>query len=110
MGRPKNGKNQHRSCEEKLALIEEYYNSGVGYQAFAKEHGVSPSVFYSWIKKYDENGLDGLRYRKKANRTDQLNDEIIRLKLIIAEQQIEIRRLKDNVLPESENYQIHNDK
>ncbi len=31
MGRPKNGKNKQRTCEEKEQLIKEYYNSGENY-------------------------------------------------------------------------------
>ena len=101
MGRPKGGNNQRRSCGEKAKLIEEYYASGMGYKAFAKEHGISHSLFYSWIKKYDEGGINSLRYksRKKEN-IDLTEDEILKLKMIIAEQQIEICRLKEMIIQE----------
>ncbi len=96
MGRPKNGKNKQRTCEEKEQLIKEYYNSGIGYRVFAESHEISPSLFYAWIQKYEEGGIEGLRFkRKKPLQTDPLKEEILRLKLIIAEQQIEIQDLKD---------------
>lgn len=102
MGRPKNGKNKQRTCEEKEHLIQEYYNSGIGYRVFAENHDVSPSLFYSWIQKYEEGGIEALRFqRKHPPKTDALNKEILRLKLIIAEQQIEIQTLKEMSLKKS---------
>ncbi len=99
MGRPKNGKNKQRSCDEKARLIEEYYHSGVGYRVFAEEHEISPSLFYAWIKKYEENGVEGLRYRRKRPPKNEIHDkEITKLKLVIAEQQIEIQNLKEKIL------------
>lgn len=95
MGRPKGGKNQHRSVEDKERLIKEYYASGMGYQMFATEHGIAHSLFSTWLKKYQENGAAGLQHAsRKAPFVDERDEEILRLKLIIAEQQIEIHRLK----------------
>ena len=96
MGRPKGGTNQRRSGEEKARLVEEYYNSGLGYKAFAQEKGIAHSVFYTWVKKYDEGGVEKLRNkRRKPMEADEVSREIQRLKLIIADQQIEIQRLKE---------------
>ena len=96
MGRPKGGTNQRRSCDEKARLIEEYYDSGMGYKAFAQEKGIAHSLFYSWLQKYDEGGVKNLRFsRRKPSKADAVNEEIQCLKQIIAEQQIEIYRLKE---------------
>lgn len=95
MGRPKGGKNQRRTLEEKERLIQEYYASGVGYKVFAQEHGISHSLFSTWLKKYHEKGIQGLQHgRLKTLVVANPDQEIIELKLIIAEQQIEIERLK----------------
>jgi len=96
MGRPKGGTNQRRSGEEKARLIEEYYNSGLGYKAFAQSKGIAHSVFYTWVKKYDEGGVEKLRNkRRKPVEADEVSREIQRLKLIIADQQIEIQKLRE---------------
>lgn len=95
MARPKGGKNARRTPEEKMKLIQEYYASGIGYKAFAKEHGIAHSLFSSWIKKYSENGEKGLQHsRRTIPEVSSRDEEVIQLKLIIAEQQIEIERLK----------------
>ena len=95
MGRPKGGKNQRRTCKEKEQLIQEYYQSALGYKEFALANGISHSLFYSWVKKYEENGVEGLRHKaRKVTPRQMYDEEILRLKLIIAEQQIQIDDLK----------------
>ena len=98
MGRPKGGKNQRRTCKEKEQLIQEYYQSALGYKEFAQTNGISHSLFYSWLKKYEEGGVDGLRHKaRKSMPMQQHDEEILRLKLIIAEQQIQIEKLKEKI-------------
>lgn len=99
MARPKGGKNKTRSCNEKVQLIEEYFDSGIGYKRFAKDHDISPSLFYEWLKKYQDGGIEALRYNSKTNSRlkDEIDEEILRLKLIIANQQIEIEALKKKI-------------
>lgn len=97
MARPKGGKNQCRTCNEKVQLIEKYFDSGMGYKKFAQDHDISPSLFYGWLKKYQEGGIDALRRSSQTNSPpkDQKDEEILRLKLIIADQQVEIQKLKE---------------
>ncbi len=100
MARPKGGKNQVRTCYEKAKLVEEYFDSGIGYKRFAQEKGISPSLFSTWIKKYQNGGVEALRLaRKPGNPADDAKDaEILNLKLIIAEQQVLIEDLKKQLL------------
>lgn len=70
----------------------------MGYKAFAQEKGIAHSLFYSWLQKYDEGGVKNLRIsRRKPAKADGESEEIRRLKLIIAEQQIEIQKLKEQI-------------
>lgn len=102
MGRPKGGKNRSWTCDEKIQLIQGYYASGKGYKAFAEEHGIAHSLFNNWLKKYNEGGPMGLQH-KKRNVEDYMKwetthaEEILQLKLIIANQQIEIEKLKAQI-------------
>lgn len=99
MGRPKGGTNRRWTTEEKVHLIEEYYKAEIGYKAFAQEHGIAHSLFGVWLKKYQEGGSEALCHsrRKVPEVSRQMQDaskEILQLKLIIANQQIEIEELK----------------
>ncbi|MBO5159039.1 MAG: transposase [Lachnospiraceae bacterium] len=99
MARPKGGKNTRRTPEEKLQLIQEYYASGVGYKTFAREHGIAHSLFCTWLKKYNEEGASGLQHSRRTIPASLSRDEeILQLKLIIAEQQIEISKLKKSAV------------
>lgn len=99
MGRPKGGSNRRWTTEEKIRLIEEYYKAEIGYKTFAQEHGIAHSLFSVWLKKYQEGGIDGLRHsRRKVPESISLgqeaSEELTRLKLLIADQQIQIEELK----------------
>ena len=99
MGRPKGGNNHRRTTEEKVRLIEEYYKSEMGYKAFAQEKGIAHSLFAVWLKRYQESGVDGLRHSKRKVPEDislkkDSSEEVTRLKLLIADQQIQIEELK----------------
>lgn len=105
MGRPKGGNNRRWTTEDKVRLIEEYYKSEIGYKVFAQEHGIAHSLFSVWIKRYQEGGPDALRHvRRKIPEVNQqmqeASNEIMQLKLIIANQQIEIESLKQKLKEE----------
>lgn len=105
MGRPKGGTNRRWTTEEKVRLIEEYYKAEIGYKVFAQEHGIAHSLFGVWLKKYQEGGMEALYHsrRKIPENSLQLQEaskEILQLKLIIANQQIEIEELKQKLKAE----------
>lgn len=100
VGRPKGGTNRKWTAEQKYQLIQEYLASGLGVNPFADKHGISRRLFFSWLNKYYENGLEGLKRKPgsgnkfAAIHTSKSLDETERLQLIIAKQEIEIERLK----------------
>lgn len=110
MGRPKGGSNHRWTIEDKVRLIEEYYKSDIGYKAFAQEHGIAHSLFGMWLKKYQEGGPEALRHskRKVPNHIQQISgesEEIVRLKMLIANQAIEIEELKQKLQEDSDSKQ-----
>lgn len=94
-------KNNMRTPEEKEKIVLEYLNGKVGYRMIARSHEVNSKVLFRWTKKYQENGIDGLksqtgkaskkgrvgRQKKAQSREEQLERENAKLK-------IEIERLK----------------
>ncbi|MDY3890728.1 MAG: transposase [Bacilli bacterium] len=101
MGRPSGTKNNMRTPEEKEMWVLKYLNGKIGFRSGARTIGVVPEVFRTWIRKYKENGIEGLksktgkcakkkavgRPKKAKTREEELERENIKLK-------IEIERLK----------------
>lgn len=100
MSRMKGGKNKSWTQEEKLRIIDRYYNEGIGRRLLAREEGIAPGMLSNWISKYQNEGRTGLINKKKTgNHFSALHSsksltEEERLRLIIAQQEIEIERLK----------------
>ena len=96
-----NGKNNMRTPEEKEMWVIKYLNGEIGIKSGARKIGIQECVFRRWIKKYIEQGIDGLKSRtgkcakkgivgrpkKVETREEELERENIKLK-------IEIERLK----------------
>ena len=51
--------------EEKYKLIEPLLKMEKGAWTYSKEVGINSGLLYTWIKKYRENGMEGLSYKKK---------------------------------------------
>ena len=86
-----------RTPEEKEKLIFEYRNSGIGINRFAYLHDISRHLFWEWIKKYREQGIDGLKSntgKKATGRPKAKLDQIEKLEQEILKLRIENERLK----------------
>ena len=100
MGRPLGGKNKMRTPEEKETIVLEYLNGRSGYEEVAAAHRVDRVLFYRWIKKYRENGIEGLRSKtgKLSNsnkgKYNRYPSEVEKLKKELLKKEIEIERLK----------------
>ena len=100
MGRPKGGKNNKYSYEDKWRIVQRYFHEGYGIESLAQEENIPTSTLRGWIIKYLNHGEEGLIASKpKGNQfaalhTSKSLSEEDRLRLIIAKQEIEIERLK----------------
>ena len=63
-GRPKGGKNKKYTEEEKLKYVQEIIN-GRSCWDIEKEEKISHSTTSKWLKKYNEQGIEGLKNDKK---------------------------------------------
>ena len=101
MGRQSGTKNNMRTTEEKEKIVLEYFDSGKGAMEFSRYIGIGRKQLWTWIKKYSENGIEGLksktgkcskkgitgRPKNAVTREEELERENTKLK-------IEIERLK----------------
>lgn len=99
-GRPKGGKNINRTKEEKYKFVSMVLDDHIPMTSIQKDFGISTGLLHQWVKKFKENGLEGLenkkgprnklvKYQKKKELTYEEELEFKVLKL-----EIENERLK----------------
>ena len=60
MGRPKGTNNKMRTPEEKEKIVKEYLE-GESPARLNRKYDLPNKLIYQWIKKYEDNGFDGLK-------------------------------------------------
>jgi putative transposase len=87
-----------RSKEEKERIILEIKKMGI--VAGCRHFGLSRSLFYNWLRRYNAHGLEGLENRRNAN-FEAMNKKLAKenelLKKLLAEKELEAK-LKDEIL------------
>ena len=68
------------TLEERKEIVDYCINHNRNYKNTAAKFDVSYSQVYSWVKKYDTDGADGLTDRRGCHKTDVEVDELERLK------------------------------
>ena len=53
------------TVEEKYKMIEPLLKMEKGIRVYSRESGINSGLLYSWVKKYRENGMEGLENKKK---------------------------------------------
>ena len=86
------------SKEEKLRIVKRHLESHVSLLEIEKEETVGHALVSAWVKRYLEEGADGLEPKNgnpyAALHTSKNLSEIERLRLIVAKQEVEIERLE----------------
>ena len=103
MGRPIGTRNVMHSPEEKEKIIKEYYSNNHAQARICNKYGISKAVLWRWVKKYEDNGLEGLKSKtgKASNHHKNMGlhlrkpkNRIEELELELMKKEIEIARLK----------------
>ena len=89
------------TVEERKETVDYCINHNRDYKNTAAKYDVSYSQVYSWVKKYDANGEDGLTDKQGHHKTDDEVDELerlrrenLRLKRQLEEQDMVVELLK----------------
>lgn len=100
MGRPKGTNNKMRTPEEKEKIVKEYLE-GESPARLNRKYDLSNKLIYQWIKKYEDNGFDGLKSNtgkystgRKGLHFKKPKNKIEELELELMKKEIEIARLK----------------
>ena len=85
--------------EEKLKIVLEAQKQGT--EITIRKYGVYQSTFYTWRKKYRNEGEGSLERKKRTTKDDhyikKLEDEVGLFKQLLAEREMELA-LKDELL------------
>ena len=73
-------KGRKTTFEERKEIVDYCINHNRNYKNTAAKFDVSYGQVYSWVKKYDTNGADGLTDRRGRHKTDAEVDELERLR------------------------------
>ena len=68
------------TIEERREIVAYCLNHNRDYKGTADIYAVSYSQVYSWVKKYDARGEEGLEDRRGHRKTDEEADELERLR------------------------------
>ncbi len=94
-------KGRKTTLEERIEIVTYCIENGKNYPATIEKYGVSYQQIYSWVRKYEEKGVDGLkdgRGRTKPveemNEVEKLQAENRLLKAQLRDKEIEMMLLK----------------
>ena len=76
-----------------MTYVLKYLDEHVALKEIARESGIPTSRIAAWVKKYLEEGEEGLS-GKSGNKFAYHKQKFNRLRLLVAKQEIEIARLK----------------
>ena len=68
------------TIEERKEIVEYCLSHGRDYKGTASLYGVSYSQVYSWVRKFDATGDEGLSDKRGHRKTDEEVDELERLR------------------------------
>lgn len=89
MGRPKGGENRTYTTDYKLRIVKRHIENHEPFSDIAKDEGISEGMICNWCKAYKENGIDGLKQKKKGNPFNKLFS-----KSLSKEERLELENLK----------------
>ncbi len=99
-------KNNMKSPEEKEIIVKRYLN-GESAMKLADEYGIDRIRIYRWLKKYEINGIEGLKSNTGKHSSSSIHmglhlrkpkNKIEELEIEIMKKDIEIARLKEHLL------------
>ena len=74
------GARRKTTIEERKEIVDYCVNHNRDYKGTASIYDVSYSQIYSWVRKYDMQGEDGLTDKRGRHKTDDEVDELERLR------------------------------
>lgn len=74
-------KGRKTTKEERIEIVAFCIENGKNYKLTMKKYGVSYQQIYSWIRKYEEQGVDGLNDRRGKSKPEDMLTEADKLRM-----------------------------
>lgn len=69
-------KGRKTTLEERIDIVKDHMESGSSYEEIAEKYQISYQQIYQWVRKYQENGIEGLVDRRgKRKEQDAMTEE-----------------------------------
>ncbi|GCD84080.1 hypothetical protein PTHTG4_31450 [Parageobacillus thermoglucosidasius] len=75
----------------KKKAVDLYLKEGMGYETVAKELGISHSMVCRWVKRYEQEGIQGLE-EKRGKAKDQIKEDRELVRKILKRKSSVLRR------------------
>ena len=88
------------TARERVDIIVEYVSTNIGVAEICRKHGISPTTFDKWRKRFMDAGkreLEGIGGNGKSDPAKAQAKEIQSLKIIVGEQALAIAELKKSL-------------
>jgi transposase len=73
-------KGRNTTYEERLKIVSYCIEHGNDYTAAVEKYGVSYQQIYSWVRKYNENGAEGLVDKRGKRKSESEMTELEKLR------------------------------
>ena len=73
-------KSRKTTVEERIKIVEDYFNNQLTYKEAAKKHKMNYNNIYSWVAKYKEHGPAGLEDGRGRGKSPKIQTKIEKLK------------------------------
>ena len=97
-------KRQSTTKDERKEMVLYCISHGKNYMECIAKFGISYQQIYTWVKKYEQSGFNGLEDRRGRRKPEEVLTELEKAQRRIKDQDAEIRmlRMKDDFLKKVE--------
>jgi transposase len=85
-------KGRNTNLEERIEAVQDCLSNGKDYGQVVEKHKVSYQQVYTWVRKYEENGIDGLADRRGKRKDESNMTEVERLRAELKLTQAKLKR------------------
>mgnify|MGYP003001575861 FL=1 len=90
-------KGRKTTLDERIHIVEECVRSGLDYDGISRQFGVSYQQVYSWVRKHEAAGIDGLIHKRgRSKPMEEMSDtEKLRAENRILKAQVKRKELEN---------------